>query len=194
MLEDFLIEFNKLNSKFKHENTRTLMMDIIKPKDFIEEVKAFARVKEVYVEYPLLENNNNLISQLEEMSKNKGLKDVDTIKISYRTTVRGGSVRSVDKFFDKILEDDKLNIGISGTLPSNRNKTIQKLASRLTQTFDINVSVNSNGLESFEDLSEEMTRINRFEDLVPEINSGNAVKIELEKVGDISYEETEKRA
>ncbi|EGR8628707.1 hypothetical protein I8C36_002920, partial [Listeria monocytogenes] len=79
-------------------------------------------------------------------------------------------------------------------LPSNRNKTIQKLASRLTQTFDINVSVNSNGLESFEDLSEEMTRINRFEDLVPEINSGNAVKIELEKVGDISYEETEKRA
>ncbi|MBC6133524.1 hypothetical protein HB825_01570 [Listeria booriae] len=196
IVSDFYSIFNKANESISLsllDSNRCLFLDVIQPKEFKEEIKAFASVKEVFIEFPLTEDKSDIIGQLETLAKDNGLKGVNEIKVAYRNTVRKGSVRHIESFFDKVIEDANMSPGISGRLNSGRTKTIRKIASRLTQDFDIKVKVNGMGVKSFSDMFSEMIAISKTENLLPKINSNAITKLNINKVG-VLIEEGEQEA
>ncbi|SEM79635.1 hypothetical protein SAMN04489762_1059 [Terribacillus saccharophilus] len=177
LIYDYIEQFNKQFSPNKIHKNNFVSVKSLPPKTFFEDIKDFASIKDAYYYKDINQDDNknneasNFMYQYQKADK-EGMKGVTRVKVSFENTLRGGSVRHVEKFFKKLFEaqnydalapnknneyDDVDGFGASGRLQSGRTRTIE--LENIQRAFDVSVEHSEGGIPSVSDLIEQMVYI-----------------------------------
>lgn len=118
--------------------------------DFFIEISKLFRIKKATMKIKYNQDTNSEVVNAIR-SSSEDVDGTDEIEYSIVNKERGGSMRKVEQFIKNLEELDKYhNIIVEGTEESGRNKAIK--LDEHPKDFSIKVSVNENGIISFQDL------------------------------------------
>lgn len=163
LIEDYLVQFNKQYDPQKMYRNSFLKISSLPTRTFFEELNEFSIVKDAYYyldieDLPGTSNEVSNLLYLHNKAEENGMRGVSRVKVSFENSIPKGSVYGIETYFKKLFESQHFDgLGVSGKLPSGRQRTIE--LENIQRAFDINVEFNDNGIPSLSDLIDGMTKI-----------------------------------
>jgi hypothetical protein len=167
LMYDYIQKFNDDFTPNKMYKRNFLKVVSLPSKSFFDEIEEFASIKDAYYYKDIekdtgVNNEASNILYLYQQAKEKGVKNVSRVKVSFENRVRKDSIKDVKAFFEMIHESKYYDgIGLSGKLYSGRFRTIE--LENIQRSFDVKVEHHENGLPKLDDLINEMINLSKFE-------------------------------
>lgn len=187
LVEPYRESFNKINDPIKIPKNAYIKVAALPSKEFFEEIRNFARIREAFVLADLeTGRSNEAIEYLRNEAMESDVEDFQQVKILLKNTITNGSIRHIEAFFKKLFDADKYDgYGVTGIYESGSSRTINM--AKVPQTYDVEVTVNSNGIIDRSRLVEELIQIAKFDNPILEKNVG------VEKVKEVGESNNEEK-
>ncbi|GED61528.1 hypothetical protein ABER61_28805 [Brevibacillus formosus] len=189
LMDRYKSEFKKVNKPYEIPKS-FLQIKTLPSKQFFDELRQMATIKEAYVLADLSKGTNNqAVEFLRNEAQENEVDGFQQIKISLLNKVKRTGIRHIEDYFKKMLELEAYDgYGVSGIAHSGKTKNLTM--ARVPHNYDINVSVNTVGLISVSELISQMVYIAKYDNPLAGKNDG-VKPLNKVNVGEEIDEETE---
>ncbi|WP_227397366.1 hypothetical protein [Jeotgalibacillus aurantiacus] len=163
LIHPYIEGFNKKFNPSRIYKNRFLKVISLPSKSFFEDIKEFSTIKDAYYYKDISQdtgksNEASNLLYLATLAEENGMKNMTRVKMTFENKVPKSSIKGIEAYFKKLHEAQYFDgFGVTGRLPSGRNRTIELL--NVQRAFDVSVEHHENGLPVIDDLHTEMMLI-----------------------------------
>jgi hypothetical protein len=169
LVKGYKKEFNKINSPYIIPRS-FMQIKTLPSKQFFEELREFASIKEAFVIADLARGTNN--DALEYLrNEAEGVEDYQQIRISFLNKIKRSGIKHIEAFFRRLYESEAYDgYGVQGKTYAGKTKQITM--EKVPHNYDVEVSVNDQGIIDSSELIKGMVDIVKRERLLWGKNHG----------------------